>query len=52
MSSLEAVQKIFDEFHILATWSRVQKKHSTEFTEFLQGHEKYQIGSCPQLLYA
>ena len=26
----------FDEFQILAVWSRAQKKHITEFTNFLQ----------------
>ena len=34
LSSLKAAQTFFDKFQILAAWSRAQKKHSTQFTEF------------------
>ena len=39
-------------FRFWLVWVELRKSWALSSLNFLQTHEKYQIGSCPQLLYA
>ena len=39
-------------FRFWLVWVQLRKSKALSSLSFLQRHEKYQIGSCPQLLYA
>ena len=58
LSSLELAFKLLKHghfwinFRFWLVWVELRKSKALSSLNFLQTHEKYQIGSCPQLLYA